>query len=664
MTRFAAMLFVCLVATFSDAALAAGVAGVAGVAAVAEEGVRHPLDPLTTAEITTVVETLKAAGKVDADTRFPQIQLAEPPKGEVLDWTPESAIPRTAFAVVRQGAKAAEATVDLVGKKMTSWRELSDMQTSILLEEFYSVGDIVKANADWKAAMKKRGFDAVDKIYCAPLSAGYYGAKEEEGLRLVRSVCFDAGDTKNFWGRPIEGLVTVVDLAKKEVVKVIDEGVVPVPRSPADYDESAAGMLRSEPPLKVEQPEGAAFKLDGHEVSWEKWRFHVRIDPRAGLVVALVRYDDAGRLRPVLYEGSLSEIFVPYHDPSESWYFRTYMDAGEYGVGKLAVPLAPNADCPSNAVYLDDVLPDDKGAPQKREKVACIFERPGAGVSWRHFDFITGGTESRRARELVVRQIAAVGNYDYLFDWTFQQDGTIRIAVGATGIAEVKGVAAKSMTDADGAKAAAYGHFVSEHTIAVNHDHFLSFRLDLDVDGEKNSFVDDQLKRVKPEGAKRSLWIEQPRTLKREHDARLHMSMEAPSFWRVVNPIALGPVGYPVGYELMPGHNAMSLLAPEDFPSRRAGFAAYNLWVTPYSPDERWAGGAYPNQSKGGDGLPTWTKENRSIENTDIVLWYTIGFHHVVRAEDWPVMPTSWHEFQLRPFDFFPRNPALDVPKQ
>ena len=649
MTRFVFLLVLC---TFVASASAA------------EESVRHPLDPLTSAELTIVAETLRAAQKVDDDTRFPLIQLAQPPKSEVLGWTPESAIPRTAFVVIKQGDKAAEATVDLIGKKLTSWRDLADVQTSILLEEFFSVGDVIKGNAEWQAAMKKRGFETYDKIYCAPLSAGHFGVKEEEGRRLVRSVCFDSGDTKNFWGRPIEGLVAVVDIGKKEVFKVIDEGVVPVPRSPADYDATAAGMLRVEPPLKIDQPEGVGFKIDGHEIGWQKWRFHARVDPRAGLVIALVRYDDAGRLRPILYEGALSEIFVPYHDPTQSWYFRTYMDAGEYGVGKLAVPLVPGADCPTNAVYMDDVLADDRGAPQKREKVVCVFERPGAGPLWRHFDFLTNESESRRSRELVVRQIAAVGNYDYVFDWTFQQDGTIRVAVGATGIAEVRGVAAKSAADAEGAKAAAYGHFVSENTVAINHDHFLNFRLDLDVDGEKNSFVDDQLKRVKNDGLRKSLWVNQPRTLKREQDARLHMSMEQPSFWRVVNPIALGPVGYPVGYELMPGHNAMSLLAADDFPSKRAGFAAYTLWVTPYSPDQRWAGGAYPNQSKGGDGLPTWTEGNRSIENTDIVVWYTLGFHHIVRAEDWPVMPTSWHEFQLRPFDFFPRNPALDVPKQ
>jgi primary-amine oxidase len=37
--------------------------------------------------------------------------------------------------------------------------------------------------------------------------------------------------------------------------------------------------------------------------------------------------------------------------------------------------------------------------------------------------------------------------------------------------------------------------------------------------------------------------------------------------------------------------------------------------------------------------------------------------HHVPRAEDWPVMPTAWHEFEIQPFDFFARNPALDLPK-
>ncbi|MDE0620122.1 MAG: hypothetical protein OXH83_00485 [Bryobacterales bacterium] len=37
-----------------------------------------------------------------------------------------------------------------------------------------------------------------------------------------------------------------------------------------------------------------------------------------------------------------------------------------------------------------------------------------------------------------------------------------------------------------------------------------------------------------------------------------------------------------------------------------------------------------------------------------------IGFSP--RPEDWPVVPTMWYGFELRPFDFFDRNPALDMP--
>lgn len=102
-----------------------------------------------------------------------------------------------------------------------------------------------------------------------------------------------------------------------------------------------------------------------------------------------------------------------------------------------------------------------------------------------------------------------------------------------------------------------------------------------------------------------------------------------------------------------------------DWTFRRAPAAASGSGAshTPYRYDERYAAGDYPTLSTAGQGLPAWTKANRPIEQTDIVLWYTIGMHHMVRAEDWPVMPVLWHSFELRPFDFFDRNPALDLPR-
>ncbi len=45
------------------------------------------------------------------------------------------------------------------------------------------------------------------------------------------------------------------------------------------------------------------------------------------------------------------------------------------------------------------------------------------------------------------------------------------------------------------------------------------------------------------------------------------------------------------------------------------------------------------------------------------MVWYSMGAHHVVRPEDWPVMPVSTIGFKLKPVGFFDGNPALDMPK-
>ena len=55
----------------------------------------------------------------------------------------------------------------------------------------------------------------------------------------------------------------------------------------------------------------------------------------------------------------------------------------------------------------------------------------------------------------------------------------------------------------------------------------------------------------------------------------------------------------------------------------------HTLWVTPYDADERWPCGEFVVQSEQDRGLPVWTAQNRSIEDTDVVLWYVFGIHHI-----------------------------------
>lgn len=632
------------------------------------DSVRHPLDPLTAAEYAAVPAALVEAGYVEEFRGlYPFVTLEEPPKADVLAWRPGEPIPRHAFAVVKVDDAVFEAVVNVTSGSVVSWTRVEGVQPGILLSEEWSFATrIVPGNPAFREALAKRGITSLQHVVCVPNTVGYYGTPEEEGRRIVKVVCYFSEDTKNFWGRPIEGLLALVDLENGQVVRIVDTGVRPIPVGPVDFDSASVGEWRKPTnPIAMIQPRGASFAVDGHVVQWQKWHFHFRVDPRLGLIISTVRYDDDGTSRSILYQGSLSEIFVPYMDPDVGWYWRSFLDAGEYGVGKLTVRLVPDKDCPSDARFFDAVFMDDWGDPYPQERAACLFERYAGDIAWRHSEAVTGETEVRRRIELVLRSISAVGNYDYVFDWVFRQDGSIDVQVGATGIPVVKGVDSRNVTHSQADADTRYGRMVAEHTVAVNHDHFLSFRLDLDVDGSQNSFVVDRLRTTRTDGStpRSSLWTVDSRTAFTEQAAKLRIDLERPALWRVINPNVTGPLGYPVSYQLHPRANAVSLLAPDDRPQQRTGFTDAHLWVTPYASQERYAAGMYPNQSRGGDGLPRWTGADRPIENTDLVVWYTLGLHHVVRAEDWPVMPTTSGGFELRPFDFFRRNPALDLPR-
>jgi len=624
---------------------------------------KHPLDGLTAPEHWAVYETLKASGKTDAKTGFPLIQFKEPPKEEVLAWKPGQSMRREALAIVKQGSQTFEAVVDVSGKKLISWTEIKGVQPNLSEGEEDEIREELKHNPDLQAALRTRGISLDSAtVHCSGSGYGYFATPEEHGQRLLRVNCSDAHGTWETWGRMIQGLTILWDVNEKKVVRVIDTGAVPIPHAPANFDVGSVGKLREVPnPITVQQPLGPSFHLDGQTVFWQKWSFHFRIDRRVGMVLNDLRYLDGDKSRSILYEGSLSEMFVPYMDPDSVWYARTFFDAGEFADG-FSSSLDPGRDCPENAIYFDQVYANYKGIPQLKPRAACVFEQPG-DMAWRHDGNVV---ESRRARNLVLRTIGTFGNYDYVLDWVFRQDGTIHVRVGATGIDEVKGVKGRTATDTPEMKEDTYGRFIAENIVGVDHDHYFSFRLDFDVDGTSNSFVKDRLstKRLPPSSPRKSLWVAEPEVAKTEEQAKSRMGMEHPEIWRVVNSSVKNPLGYPVSYELMPQENAMSLMLPEDYPQLRAGFTDYQVWVTPYDDKERYAAGDYPMQSHGGDGLPAWTKKNRAIENTDIVLWYTMGFHHVPHSEDWPVMPTIWHEFELRPVNFFANNPALDLPNQ
>lgn len=630
----------------------------------------HPLDALTAAEHWILYEALRAHEDVEDGAEFLYAGLDEPAKGDVLAWSPGEPFPRRARVHLVQSRTGYEAVVDLRAGAVVELREVTDRQYMWTPSE-QGLMDKLKEHPDMVAAFEARGITDLTKVECGVGSDAYFDTEEERGRRVGRARCTNQVGRVSGLGVPIENLVAIVDQKSGEVLRVIDGGSRgAAPPSIGEHHAEAVGSSRPAlPPLILSQPEGPGYVLDGHQVSWEGWRFHFRVDQRRGIVLSQVGHQDGDRFRSVLYQASLSELFVPYHDADEPWSHQAYYDLGTYpsAFGGVASAMEPGTDCPAHATFFDTWVVQPDGSPRERQRVACLFERPGAEPAWRHTR--DGGVvESRVRRDLVLRMVMGAGNYDYLFDWVFKQDGSIRVNLAATGIDQMKAVAARNAAEAgsgdNGGPYDRYGRFVAPHLVAVNHSHLFNFRFDFDIDGPNNTLLVDRLvtERLGEDSPRRSVWRVETEVARLEEDAKRTATLSAPEYWRIVNPSRIGPTGYPGGY-LLEGHGIKTLLAPDDYLQRRAGFTAHTLWATPMDPRELFAAGDYPTNSVAGQGLPAWTAANRPIENTDIVLWYTIGFHHVARPEDWPILPLELHGFNLVPAGFFERNPAIDLPR-
>jgi primary-amine oxidase len=625
---------------------------------------QHPLDGLTTKEYWTVQDVLIESGHMTDKTLVASLLLHEPTKDKVLAWKAGDPMVREADVVLIDNADTVEAKVNISAHSLESGTLVAGVQAPITGTELDTMSDVLTRDPRVVEALKKRGITNLVSVRCEPIPITFIVFPQQLSHRIGYADCGDSHGEYHAWGRAIAGLYILADLTTQKILEVTDRGAAPMPTGNVDYEEADAKPREGTKPLLVSQPEGPGYIIDKGEVTWQNWHFRFRLDPRVGAVVNQVGYQDGARLRSVMYEGSLSEMYVPYMDPEDWWNSRVFLDAGEFLMGGLLKPLGAD-DCPPQAQYFTGLVPSDHGSPVLKPQLACLFEHAQDGPAWRHSE--NGVISGRPARELVLRTSAVLGNYDYVLDWVFQQDGTIRVAVGATGIVETKAVKEEKIADPMGGPGShpEYGTLVEPNLVAVNHDHYFSFRLDLDVDGPNNSFMVDRLVPQQLSGSvRKSIWKVESSMAHTEKDAMLDLDPRRPAMWSFINPSQHDAVGYPTGYEIMPGATGVSFVSPDDPAQRVGAFSEHQLWVTQYHPDELYASGTYVNSSKGLEGLPAWTKANRSIQDTDLVAWYTLGFHHSVRLEDWPVMPTLWHDFLIRPVNFFDRNPALTLPHQ
>ncbi|MEO8449458.1 MAG: nickel transporter [Gemmatimonadota bacterium] len=601
----------------------------------------HPLDPLSRRELEQAVSLLKQNRVVNDATVLVSVALSEPPKARVLSG---AAIPRSALAVVYDyGAnRTSEILIDLDQSRVAGSKVVTGVQPMFMPRDNERANEIVRRDSTWRTLLRARGVNP-DTVTVGGYPIGVHGpAGATDRMAMV-------------WAA---GIKAYLNLTQGRVYRTVDAGGPGPGEAVSPYRTDSPGATRPPlPELIVSQPNGRGFQLSGHEVTWDNWRFRIGLAPRGGLALYQVGYQLGGALRPVLYKASLAELWVPYGDRGQHDFYLNAYDAGEVGIARYGDIAMSPADCPSQAEFVPATVMTFTGEIKDVERAFCLYERDG-GTAWRH------GEDGRRQRQLVLSSVFRVDNYDYGTNWIFSQDGSLELEVVLTGMMNARPT--QRTTQSQPWADSSYSTLVAPRVEAMYHQHFFSFRLDLDVGGPSPNSVVEMNAVSPPKGPANphgNAIMLRESVLATEAGAQRDLNLASHRFWRVLNTDVHNGLGQPIGYALLPGENAVPYAQPGTRLLERSGYAKHHLWVTPYDDAEQHPAGDYVYQSAPGQGLPAWTRRNRSLRNTDVVAWYTLGITHIPRPEDWPIMPVHRAGFKLVPFGSFGPNPALDLPK-
>lgn len=343
----------------------------------------------------------------------------------------------------------------------------------------------------------------------------------------------------------------------------------------------------------------------------------------------------------ILERAGLAELFTVYHErgrgivpgDDEGFYETRFLTSWSDGRNDGRRTVTP-ADAGPNGTLIT-LAQDASFGP------AVVAECRDRGPAWLCKG--AAGAFVRRGQELAVWGILDTGNYDFITEYGFRDDGTITMRVGATGWNNDKRPTEAHMHDALWRIDMDLNGSGGDSAYEVEH---------IELNSRRGLSATDRLFTIcdLPRGGPFDLCgVEGAMTW----DPQLFTSL-------LVVDAAVNSRGENLGYELEPlrSGNARHY-------GNRSGFkenwSHYDFWVTQYHHSEATAWAEHPWKNPDEYLFPYINRE--SVENQDLVLWYSASAHHDPADEDrdsqgnWAVTLTHWFGLELHPHNFFDRNP-------
>jgi Cu2+-containing amine oxidase len=337
-----------------------------------------------------------------------------------------------------------------------------------------------------------------------------------------------------------------------------------------------------------------------------RWAICWQPMPKFGLAITAAHFQRAPN-QPwirVFWDARVSEMFVPYHSGSPR-----FMDIGDYSFGLTRLT---STHCPSAQGGVLKPVPGGTLGDGGGDGPGVCVQVHDRGLAW------MDDQKARRGEEVVIWGALDAGNYNYILEWTFRDDGVVQGRVGATG---------RNLPG-------------QEHDA---HMHSPTWRLDIDLDGWTG---DSAFRGVHSE----------PLPGPTASDSEVLIPQEGGFAWDpaefttlvVHDHLLRNGRGSPTAYELLPLRYGTAR-HDEDF-------TRHDFFVTLYDPTEML-----------GREVLKYADPPESVVDADVVAWYTASVHHEFRDEDGVEVDGRWQGeahvmwvgFLLKPHNLFDGTPLF-----